>query len=111
MLNNDRWRELGIDWGSPIFQLGVLNICDRVEFRPVRDSKGYSVYHRVCGGEGQFQFDTEEQIKSYLETQVTHKQEWTKLIAKRDALTSRVHPLHKKLNVINAQIDAILFTR
>ena len=116
MLNNDQWLELGIDWNKPYEEsviLGVLVVeSEVVWFRVIKHGEGgYSIYHKCCGGGGQFQFDTEQQIKSYLETQVTHTQEWARLISKRDALTSRVNPLHKKLNVINAQMDAILFPR
>jgi hypothetical protein len=111
VLNNSQWLELGIDWSAPQTSLGVLEICDRVEFRVSQNHSGFSVYHRVCGGNGQFQFDTEGQAKAYLETQLAARADWTKLIAKREALTSRVQPLHKKLNLVNAQMDAILFTR
>lgn len=111
MLNNAQWLELGIDWDSGLQEKGVLSIAHRVSFRVTRDGAGYSVFHQVCGGGGQFQFDTEEQTKGYLETQLNAKEEYAKLIAKRETLTRRVNPLHKKLNIINAQIDAILFTR
>ena len=112
VLNNKQWLQLGIDWEQDWQPaLGILEICDKVSFRPVRQSNGFSIYHRVCGGSGQFQFSTEEETKNYLETQLNAKKEYTQLIAKREALTARVNPLHKKLNIVNAQIDAILFAR
>ena len=112
MLNNAQWLELGIDWDSGLIEKGTLDIAYRVSFRVVRESSGgYSIFHKVCGGGGQFQFTTEERAKSYLETQLNAKLEWSRLIAKREALTSRYQPLHKKLNIVNAQIDAILFAR
>ena len=117
MLTNAQWLKEGINWdrtdSTILGELVISPDINRVvKFRVIKHSDGgYSIYHQVCGGGGQFQFDTEGQVKGYLEAQLNAKQEWLKLISKRDALTSRYQPLHKKLNIINAQIDAILFAK